>query len=425
MPTTINPKLISWASDIDPSTIRQAEKTARLPIVEGHVALMPDAHVGLGATVGSVIPTNGAVIPAAVGVDIGCGMIAAELDLTAAQLPDSLDPLLGRIARPCRRASARAADVSRAADRFLTTHRPATELTGKLAMKAAKQFGNLGSGNHFFELCLDGATTCGSCSTRGAGASATCSPRCIGRARGLAKAMELRLEDRDLAYFLEGTEPFQAYIADMLWAQDYARANRDQMMDRAMREVLSFVGTGREVQRINCHHNFTQREGTVAVGSGSPGRGAIKADVDDLGVIPGSMGTRSTSCGGRDRPRVGRRARTAPVVGTPGPPPRSCTTPTTSPRRWRARSGRPTRPPSSSTDPGGLQGHRPGDGRPGRPRRRPPRAPPGPQLQGHLTGRSWGRADAFLVHFLDTCVREVHRVRRGVRAAVAQRLHYH
>src|SRR3954447_2031413 len=94
MRTTINDKLISWASDIDPGTIRQAEKTARLPIVEGHVALMPDAHVGLGATVGSVIPTKGAVIPAAVGVDIGCGMIAAELEVPESQLPDSLEPLL-------------------------------------------------------------------------------------------------------------------------------------------------------------------------------------------------------------------------------------------------------------------------------------------------------------------------------------------
>src|SRR5215218_3299745 len=97
MPTTINPRLISWATDIEPDTIRQAEKTARLPIVEGHVALMPDAHVGIGATVGSVIPTKGAVIPAAVGVDIGCGMIAAELDLSAEQLPDALDRLLPRI----------------------------------------------------------------------------------------------------------------------------------------------------------------------------------------------------------------------------------------------------------------------------------------------------------------------------------------
>src|SRR5215212_5516747 len=99
MPTNVNRKLISWASDIDPGTIRQAEKTARLPIVEGHVALMPDAHVGIGATVGSVIATTGAVIPSAVGVDIGCGMIAAELDITEDQLPNNIEPLLGKIER--------------------------------------------------------------------------------------------------------------------------------------------------------------------------------------------------------------------------------------------------------------------------------------------------------------------------------------
>src|SRR5439155_2614777 len=97
VPTSVNDRLISWASEIDPETIRQAEKTARLPIIEGHVALMADAHVGIGATVGSVIPTKNAVIPSAVGVDIGCGMVAAELDVTADRLPDSLEPLLGRI----------------------------------------------------------------------------------------------------------------------------------------------------------------------------------------------------------------------------------------------------------------------------------------------------------------------------------------
>lgn len=295
MPTTINPKLISWASDLDAGTIRQAEKTARLPIVEGHVALMPDAHVGLGATVGSVIPTNGAVIPAAVGVDIGCGMIAAELDLTANDLPDSIDPLLGRIARAVPAGVGQGhADVSRAADRFLSANRPATELTGKLAMKAAKQFGSLGSGNHFFEPCLDERDHVWVVLHSGSrGIGNLLAQQHIGRARHLAKEMELRLEDRDLAYFLEGTEPFKAYIADMTWAQDYARANRDQMMDRALREVLAFVGAGREVRRINCHHNFTQREEHGGRWLWITRKGAIKADVDDLGVIPGSMGTRS------------------------------------------------------------------------------------------------------------------------------------
>src|SRR5437773_7367934 len=112
MPETLNPKLVSWGSDIDPETLRQAEKAARLPIVEGHVALMPDAHVGIGATVGSVIPTAGAVIPAAVGVDLGCGMIATEMDVAAGQLPDSLEPLLGRIERAVPAGVGRGHDVA-------------------------------------------------------------------------------------------------------------------------------------------------------------------------------------------------------------------------------------------------------------------------------------------------------------------------
>src|SRR5580658_997894 len=150
MPTTINDKLISWARDVDPGTIRQAEKTARLPIIEGHVALMPDAHVGIGATVGSVIPTAGAVIPSAVGVDIGCGMIAAELDVTESQLPDSLEPLLSRIEKAIPAGVGKGHDrVAVNADRWLAAHQPATELAGDRTKKVLKQFGTLGSGNHF------------------------------------------------------------------------------------------------------------------------------------------------------------------------------------------------------------------------------------------------------------------------------------
>src|SRR2546427_12826180 len=140
----IDDKLVSWASEIDEGTIAQARKTARLPIVEGHVALMPDAHVGIGATVGSVIPTRGAVIPAAVGVDIGCGMIAAELDVTEDQLPDSLRPLLSRIERAVPAGVGRRHSASRGgAGRWLGAHRPATHLSEKQAATAATQFGTL------------------------------------------------------------------------------------------------------------------------------------------------------------------------------------------------------------------------------------------------------------------------------------------
>jgi RNA-splicing ligase RtcB len=293
MPTNINDKLVSWASEIDDQTVRQAEKTARLPIVEGHVALMPDAHVGIGATVGSVIPTRNAVIPSAVGVDIGCGMVAAELDVTEDQLPDSLEPLLGRVEKAIPAGVGQGHDrVARNAERWLAANQPATELADKRIAKVLKQFGTLGSGNHFFELCVDERGRVWVVLHSGSrGIGNQLAQAHIAKARRLAKDLELRLEDPDLAYFMEGTPEFEAYIRDMRWAQDYARANRDQMMDNAMREVFGFLGFGRETQRLNCHHNFTQRELHGDTELWITRKGAIKADVGDLGVIPGSMGT--------------------------------------------------------------------------------------------------------------------------------------
>ena len=312
---------------------------------------MPDAHVGIGATVGSVIPTKGAVIPAAVGVDIGCGMVAAELDVVDTQLPDTLAPLLSRIERAIPAGVGRGhSDVSRNADRWLSAHRPATDLGTDRSVKAAKQFGTLGAGNHFFEVCLDERGRVWVVLHSGSrGIGNQLAQMHIGRARRLAKDLHLRLEDPDLAYFLEGTPEFEAYIADMLWAQEYARANRDQMMDNAMREVFAFLGFGRETQRINAHHNFTQREVHGGVELWITRKGAIKAGTDDLGVIPGSMGTRTYIVRGRGARRAGRRARTARAAGTAARRRRSCSASTTSPRRWRARSGSRTGPPRSST----------------------------------------------------------------------------
>jgi tRNA-splicing ligase RtcB len=301
MPTTINDRLISWGSDVEAETIRQAEKAARLAIVRGHVALMADAHVGIGATVGSVIPTKDAVIPSAVGVDIGCGMVAAELDVTQDRLPDTLEPLLRRIERAIPAGVGQGHDrVARNADRWLAAHSPATELAAGRADKAAKQFGTLGSGNHFLELCVDERARVWMVLHSGSrGIGNQLAQMHIDKARRLAKDLELRLEDPDLAYFVEGTAEFRAYIIDMLWAQDYARANRDQMMDNAMREVFAFLGFGHETRRINCHHNFTQREVHGGDELWITRKGAIKADVGDLGVIPGSMGTRSYIVAGR------------------------------------------------------------------------------------------------------------------------------
>jgi tRNA-splicing ligase RtcB len=305
MPTTINDKLVSWATEIDPGTVRQAEKTARLPIVEGHVALMPDAHVGYGATVGSVIPTANAVIPSAVGVDIGCGMIAAELDVLDAQLPDGLEPLLGRIEKRVPAGVGRGHDqVSRRAEQWLAEHRPHTELSRDGSKKALRQFGTLGSGNHFVELCVDERGHVWVVLHSGSrGIGNQLAQMHITRARRLAERLSQRLEDPDLAWFVEGTDEFAAYIGDMLWAQDYARANRDVMMDGVLRDVFAFLGFGRELQRINCHHNFTQREVHQGRELWITRKGAIKADVGDRGVIPGSMGTRSYVVAGRGNPQ--------------------------------------------------------------------------------------------------------------------------
>ncbi len=191
-------------------------------------------------------------------------------------------------------------DVDRNAHRWLDAHKPATDLAADKADKAAKQFGTLGSGNHFFELCIDERGQVWVVLHSGSrGIGNNLAQLHISKARRLAKDLELRLEDPDLAYFLEGTLEFEMYIADMLWAQDYARANRNQMMDNAMAEVFAFIGFGSERRRINCHHNFTQREVHDGNELWITRKGAIKADIGDLGVIPGSMGTRSYIVAGK------------------------------------------------------------------------------------------------------------------------------
>jgi tRNA-splicing ligase RtcB len=190
--------------------------------------------------------------------------------------------------------------VARNADRWLAQHQPATELAADRTAKVLKQFGTLGSGNHFFELCVDERQRVWVVLHSGSrGIGNQLAQMHIAKARRLAKDLELRLEDPDLAYFVEGTPEFEAYIGDMLWSQEYARANRNQMMDNAMRQVLAFIGQGRETHRINCHHNFTQREVHHGNTLWITRKGAIKAGVGDLGVIPGSMGTASYIVAGK------------------------------------------------------------------------------------------------------------------------------
>ena len=287
-----------WGTDIDEGALVQAERTARLPIMAGHVALMPDAHVGIGATVGSVIPTENAIIPAAVGVDIGCGMIAVETDLHAEHLPDDLQPLVSQFGRSVPAGVGRGRDlkstgasdqrVTRRAEKWMAEH--PHELPDGLDKRALTQLGTLGSGNHFLEVCLDEREVVWvvlHSGSRGVG------NRLADRHIKLARAQEQALEDKDLAYFMEGTVEFNSYVADMLWAQTYALENRELMLNAALVDLFAFVGAGHELGRINCHHNFAQREEHEGRLLWITRKGAIRAAKGDLGVIPGSMGTRS------------------------------------------------------------------------------------------------------------------------------------
>lgn len=296
MVTKVTERLLSWASDIDEGTIQQASRASRLPIVANHVALMPDAHVGIGATVGSVIPTENAIIPSAVGVDLGCGMVAAETNLTSAQLPD--DHLAGYLSMIERAIPAGVGKghllASPSAVRFMEAE-PHPRLTERQRATAMNQFGTLGSGNHFFEVCLDERDRVWlvlHSGSRGIGNQLASAH--IKVAREMAKAGEYgTLEDPDLAWFTQGTERFQLYIQDMLWAQVYAYENRAAMMTNALTDFSKVVGKFEVTRTINCHHNFAALEEHDGRKLWITRKGAIKADVEDWGVIPGSMGTRS------------------------------------------------------------------------------------------------------------------------------------
>ncbi len=285
----------SWGSEIDGGTLRQALTSARCAAVSGPVALMPDAHVGIGATVGSVIPTEGAIIPAAVGVDLGCGMIAVRTDLDAADLPESLDPLLGDVERAIPAGFAAHARTTRAAERWLANDplpRPDV-LTRKELAKAGPQLGTLGGGNHFVEVSLDADERVWCVLHSGSrGIGNRLATRHIDAARRLCADLQRALEDRDLAYFLQTDEQFEHYVDHMLWAQRYAFANREIMMAALLGALAAAVGRPPAVtERINCHHNYAATE----THGGSPmwitRKGAIRARAGDRGVIPGSMGT--------------------------------------------------------------------------------------------------------------------------------------
>ncbi len=296
-PEQLSKTLLAWgAENIDSKAIAQAHRTSKMPFIEGHLALMPDAHFGLGSTVGSVIPTLGAIMPAAVGVDIGCGMVAVETSFSASDLPDDLGELLMCIERAVPAGVGKGHDRSHqvlVGDAWYNANKNVAIDELDLMSKAVKQFGSLGSGNHFVEVCLDpddGVWVVLHSGSRGVGSQLA--RHHIDHAKGLMKERFISLEDKDLAYFVEGEPEFQTYITDLRWAQDYAFGSREAMMDATLRELEKVVDRPlAERQRINCHHNYTERENHRGKNVWVTRKGAIRARVGDMGVIPGSMGT--------------------------------------------------------------------------------------------------------------------------------------
>jgi tRNA-splicing ligase RtcB (3'-phosphate/5'-hydroxy nucleic acid ligase) len=298
----ITKRLLSWASDVEEATLEQARRTSELPFVHPHLALMPDAHLGKGATVGSVIPTLRAVVPAAVGVDIGCGMIAVRTQFTADDLR-AAGPLT-----PLREAVEAAVPLSAGVyNRTVlpTAQARVEELEAKAAQQGVDpdryagnwrlQLGTLGSGNHFVEITVDElgrVWTFLHSGSRGVGNKIATAH--IAVARALMERYWIRLPDPDLAYLAQDTDEFWAYVRDLRWAQHFALLNREEMTDRVVACLGEFLGQDVvEAERINCHHNFTQAEKHFGREVWVSRKGAIEAAAGMPGLVPGSMGTAS------------------------------------------------------------------------------------------------------------------------------------
>ena len=297
----ISRNLLSWASIIDDLTLDQATATARLPFIFPHLALMPDAHLGKGATVGSVIPTLGAIIPAAVGVDIGCGMRAVRTQWTKSDLA-------ARDLTTLRLSIERSVPLSAGHHNSritLTAERRIAELEALAADGLTvinghskswhRQLGSLGSGNHFLEVTADETDRIWLFLHSGSrGVGNRIAQHHIAVAKALAAKWWIALPEPDLAYLVEGTPEFDDYIWQLNWAQQFAALNRDEMMDRMLDDLRRWMGEEVVVgANINCHHNYSAVEQHFGKRVWVSRKGAINAESGVLGLIPGSMGTAS------------------------------------------------------------------------------------------------------------------------------------
>lgn len=302
MPLQVGNVLV-WGRDVDETTVAQAQKAASLPILAGHLALMPDAHIGIGSTIGSVIPTSRAVIPACVGVDIGCGVAAAPTNLEAADLPADLRPLHALIAA----AVPAGVGQGHASPQSLGMARYGLEIPDRFDQRqratVLNQFGTLGSGNHFVEICVDEVDAVWILLHSGSrGIGNQLATKHVKVARELFARpgyCSFVLPDADLAWLDEGSPQFDAYLEDMLYSQRYAYGNRARMLENITGALANFIAPLRWGFRlevgdvINNHHNYTQLETHNGAELWLTRKGAIPAGAGMLGIIPGSMGTRS------------------------------------------------------------------------------------------------------------------------------------
>jgi tRNA-splicing ligase RtcB len=302
---------------IEPEAKRQLTNAARLPIVFKHVAAMPDVHFGIGATVGSVIPTIKAIIPAAVGVDIGCGMMACKTTLRAEDLPDNLAPLRAAIERavPHGRAPGNRdpgawqkppGSVDTAWAQLEPEFKGICRSYPKLEKtNHHKHLGTLGSGNHFIEVCLDEAGAVWFMLHSGSrGVGNAIGTMFIELAKKDAMRHQVNLPDRDLAYFEEGSRYFGDYVRAVSWAQKYAAMNREVMMRRVIEAAKTVLHKNFQshIEAVNCHHNYVQREQHFGEDVFVTRKGAVSAKAGQLGIIPGSMGARSFIVRGKGNP---------------------------------------------------------------------------------------------------------------------------
>lgn len=283
----------------------QLRNIAALPFVGPWVAVMPDVHLGKGATVGSVVPTRGAIVPAAVGVDIGCGMAAVRTTLRAKDLPDSLALLRSSIERSVPVGNGPGGDHRKRPDSIGTRIAQSGLMPRLEAVRARhpkvrndkvdKQLGTLGGGNHFIEICLDEADAVWVMLHSGSrGTGNLIGTYFIEQARRQLerRVLGFHLPDKDLAFFLEGEPLFEEYVEAVSWAQDYARENREAMMARVLHEMRQRLPKFQlEKMAVNCHHNYVQREQHHGESLLITRKGAVSARAGELGIIPGSMGT--------------------------------------------------------------------------------------------------------------------------------------